>query len=75
MDTKAVVSPQETARQVQGAGYTVQSLTVVILRALSFHQAKWETSGGCCKHSETLALVSAPHLYETGNVITAFLLQ
>ena len=41
----------------------------------SFNLVKWETSGGCCKRSETSALLSSPHLYEAGHVITAFLLQ
>lgn len=50
----------------------MQSLAVVrvaIVRVLSFNQVKWKDNGGCSKHSETLAVLSSPHLYETGNVV------
>lgn len=47
----------------------MQSLTVVIVKVLSFNQMKWKANGGCSKHSETLAVLSSPHLHDTGNVI------
>lgn len=41
---------------------------MAVVRVLSFNQVKWKANGGCSKHSETLAILSSPHLYETGNV-------
>lgn len=51
-----------------------EDLTVVILRAFSFNLVKWEAVRGYSKHSETLALLTSPLLYEMGNITAVFVL-